>query len=546
MGTAWTITAEECCKRLETLKGERSNFDSQWQEIKNILYPDSGDFTTTRSQGEKLNLEIFDASPTLYLEHGASALETFLTPRTQRWSRLVASDPNLMKVAAVKEWFEDANDVLFKWRNNPRARFHSTLHEGHKSTLAYGNACQYVSQMKGGGTQYRPVHIGTAWFDTDESGWIDTLYYQFPLTARAAHQRWGDKIPRKIRDSLEAKPMEIFQFLHVVIPNDDYVPGKIDAQSRLFATAEIAIEAKEVMQRDGEFEMPYQWPRYTVNPAEKYGRGPGGLLLPDLKTLQAMERTFLRSGQKIADPPLLAANDGILGRGNKRIDLRSGRVTMGGLDNQGRPLVAPLVTGGRIDMTESMMDRRRQLIRSAFGVDYFELLVQDRTTMTATEVLERAREKGQLIAPVIGRQQSELLGPMIDREIKIALRSNKLGRMPQELIEAEGEYEIEYESDATRMQKASEALAFSRTFETLGVFFQANPSLLEKFKQTDAIDSVFEINGGSSKLIRTEQEFAKMQAIHAQQEAQAVQQQQAATGAKTLRDVGAAAKSMAA
>ena len=39
--------------------------------------------------------------------------------------------------------------------------------------------------------------------------------------------------------------------------------------------------------------------------------------------------------------------------------------------------------------------------------------------MTATEVLERAREKGALLAPTMGRQQSEALGPMIEREIDI-------------------------------------------------------------------------------------------------------------------------------
>ena len=37
--------------------------------------------------------------------------------------------------------------------------------------------------------------------------------------------------------------------------------------------------------------------------------------------------------------------------------------------------------------------------------------------MTATEVIERTNEKGILLAPTIGRQQSEYLGPMIEREL---------------------------------------------------------------------------------------------------------------------------------
>ncbi len=56
------------------------------------------------------------------------------------------------------------------------------------------------------------------------------------------------------------------------------------------------------------------WSRYTLNPSEINGRGPAMLVLPDIQTLQEMEKVFMRSGHKVADPPILAADDGV-GRG---------------------------------------------------------------------------------------------------------------------------------------------------------------------------------------------------------------------------------------
>jgi hypothetical protein len=50
--------------------------------------------------------------------------------------------------------------------------------------------------------------------------------------------------------------------------------------------------------------------------------------------------------------------------------------------------------------------------------------------MTATEVLERTREKGALLAPTTGRQQSKALGPMIEGELEILARAGALPELP--------------------------------------------------------------------------------------------------------------------
>lgn len=534
------MTGEQLVHQLASMKSRRANFDTQFQEVKDLLWPDGGDFTYQRSPGEKTNLEILDAHAVLYLEMGASVFETLLTPRTQRWHRLVADKPELMKIGRVKDWFEDATDQLFTFRNAHRARFASQIHEHWKSILAYGNANLFVRDLPTGGTSYRSTHIGQSWIDVDYDGVIDTIFYEYPLTARAACQRWKDKAPECAKNALSVDPATEHMYLHAVLPNPNYDAMKALPEHMAFVAYEVSLQDKRILERGGYHENPYMWSRYTVNSSEIYGRGAGMLVLPDIKTLQQMERTMLRTGQKVADPPLLAVDDGVLGRGDRKIRLGAGRITPGGLSPDGRPLIVPLNMPGRLDITYEMIQGRRDLIRRAFHVDFYELLVQDRVEMTATEVLQRSNEKGQLLAPVVGRQQSELLGPLIDREIKIAQRQRRLPPLPPELIEAQGEYKVEYESDATRMQKSAEVAAFSQTFANLLPFFEANPSALEVFKIDDAIRHVFEITGGRTSLTHTEDELKRMRQAQAEAEEERAALEALPGAAKGVRDLAEA------
>lgn len=540
-----SISAEGLIQRLSQLRGRRHNFDSQWQETKDLLWPDTTDFTQDRSPGSKTNTEIFDMDPAMSLERGAAVLETFLTPRTQQWHKLTPSNKDLAKIPRVKEFFEEATDALFRFRNAPRSRFYSQVHEGWKSLLQAGNSCLFVNELPTGGTGYRYTPIGATWIDVNHEGIVDTIFYEYKLSAKAACSRWKDKAPTCAVDAMASNPFTEHTYIHVVMPNDDYDAESVRPDRMAFAAFEVCVQTKEILEKSGYHELPYMWSRYTVNPAEVYGRGPAMLVLPDIKTLQEIEKTFLRSGQKVADPPLLVADDGKLGRGNRKVRLGAGKMTIGGVDpTTGRPLVMPLMTGARLDVTHEMQERRRMLIRSAFFLDIWEILAQDRVEMTATEFLGRMREKGQLLSPVVGRQQSELLGPMIEREIAIAQRQGKLPPLPPELVEAKGDYEIQYESDATRMQKAAEVEAFPRTFESLAPMFQQNPSLLALFKQEDAIRQTFETLGGSTRLLQSEAEFNEIKQAQAEAQQEAELAEQVPTMTRGVRDVAEAKRAM--
>ena len=58
--------------------------------------------------------------------------------------------------------------------------------------------------------------------------------------------------------------------------------------------------------------MPYIVSRYVTGPRETYGRSPAMTILPDIKMINEMSKTVIRAGQKVVDPPLLVADEGVM------------------------------------------------------------------------------------------------------------------------------------------------------------------------------------------------------------------------------------------
>jgi hypothetical protein len=187
-----------------------------------------------------------------------------------------------------------------------------------------------------------------------------------------------------------------------------------------------------------------------------------------------------------------------------------------------------------------MMDMEVAIIKDAFLVLLFQIMTET-PQMTATEVIERTNEKGILLAPTIGRQQSEYLGPLIERELDLMMQLGLLPPVPQELIDAKAEYEVEYTSPISRAMKAQEASGFIRTVESVKelVNITGDPSLLDTFNFDKAIPAIAEIQAVPESWMATAQEImAKRQnrakAQQTQQQIQALPAQAAMIKAQAV------------
>lgn len=507
------------------LQGRRGNWDSHWTEIAQRIYPMHANLFQNFSmgtQGDKRNQEVYDSTGIISLQRFGSILDSLLTPRNQYWHQMRADDDRIMRDKECRIWFEDTNRKLFEQRYKAQANFASQNQLQYKSLGAYGTGALLIDDLAGQkGLRYRNIHLGELYLQENHQGLIDRVCRHFTMTARQALQKFGDKTPACIKEAAEKSPERACFFVHFVIPNTDRDPVRKDYKGMEFSSYYISIEGREIVAEGGYRTFPYAISRYEQAPQESYGRSPAMDVLPSIKTLNEQKKTMLKQGHRVVDPVLLAHDDGVL----DAFSLEPGAINFGGVNKDGRMLVQQLPVGNVQAGHEFQMEEQA-LIKDTFLVSIFQILTEN-PEMTATEVLERTREKGILLAPTIGRQQSEYLGPLIDRELDIMARQGILLPQPQLLREAKGEYKIVWDSPITRTQKAERVSGALRTMEAFGQYasITQDPSILDTLNMDVAGPEIADAYGVPASWLNTPEDVAKIRQARAkaQQEQTAIQ-----------------------
>lgn len=511
--------AEDILKRVDKARGDRATWEAHWTEIAEYVLPAYSDMFLSRgviTPGEKKTDKVFDSTAQAALTRFRSVMESILTPRQQTWHRLKPSDPYLMKDRETQLWFEQANDILFRYRYAPSANYASQQSEVYASLGAFGTGCLFVDKLaKGKGLRYRTIFLGEVFFIENHQGIIDTVYRIFKMTSRQIHQKWGDKTPKKIMDELENKPDNEHEIVHCVYPNEERIAHRIDYKGMEFASIYLCKESKEILSEGGYDTMPYIVSRYVTLPGENYGRSPAMDVLPAIKTLNEEKKTVLKQGHRTVDPVLLAFDDGVL----DAFSMKPGALNYGGVSAEGRQLVHTLPTGN-LAIAKDMMDEERLVINDAFLITLFQILVET-PQMTATEVLERAREKSALLAPIMGRQQSEALGPMIERELDLLMEQRLLPEISDAMREAGADYKVEYESPLSRMQKAEASAGGLRMFQYAAEIAAQtqDPSSLDWFNVDAMIPALADAQAMPASWIRSQKEVDGIREGRQQQQA---------------------------
>ncbi len=512
--------AEELVRQFSTLAGLRGTWENHWDEIAKRIYPMHADLFQSRqnlqTQGDKRNKEILDSTAVLALGRFGAILDSLLTPRNSFWHQIKPSDKTLLRDKNTMDWFSQVNNILFEYRYAPKANFASQNQLQYKSLGAYGTGAMLIDSLAGEkGIRYRNVHLSELYLQENHQGVIDRVCRSFMMTARQAMQKFGDKCPDEIKTKVALFPESPFYFLHWVLPRNDRDPKRKDFKGMEYASYYISMQGRKLCGEGGYRTFPYAISRYEQAPQEAYGRSPAMDVLPAIKTLNKQKELVLKQGQLAVDPVILVHDDGIMDGAS----VESGTYISGAVSADGRPLLQSLPVGN-LNIGKELMDDERSTINDAFLVSLFQILIES-PEMSATEVMERAKEKGILLAPTIGRQQSEYLGPMIDRELDILSSfRDVLPPQPQFLKEAHGEYTLMYDSPITRTQKAEWASGAMRAVEMAMQIVQVtqDPSPLFNFNLDVMIPEIAEIQGTPSTWINSKEKIAQLKQAHAQQQ----------------------------
>lgn len=509
-------------KDWQYLFGLRGNWNSHWSEIAERIYPMHAylfqNFSQLTQQGDKRNFNVYDSTGIVALQRFGAIMDSLLTPRNQFWHQIRPDDDLLLRDKATTIWFQKVNDLLFAERYAPAANFASQNQLQYKSLGAYGTGALLIDDLAGTkGLRYRNIHLGELYLQENHQGVVDRVCRHFTMEARQAVQKFGASCPENISSIAEKFPARQFFFLHWVMPRTDRDPFRKDFKGMEFASYYISVEGSKLVAEGGYRTFPYSISRYEQAPNEAYGRSPAMDVLPAIKTLNEQKRAMLKQGHRTVDPVILAYDDGVI----DAFTLEAGAVNYGGVSKDGRPLVQTLPVGN-VQAGKELMDDERQLINDTFLVSLFQILVEGPTDQTATEVMERIKEKGILLAPTVGRQQSEYLGPMIDREIDILSRQGRLPPMPRLLASAKGKYKIVYDSPISRTQKAERVSGAMRTMEAFGQYAQMtqDPSILDLINMDVAGPQIADANGVPAAWMNTAEDVMKIRQMRQQQQQQ--------------------------
>jgi hypothetical protein len=514
------------------MASQRVNFEPTWQRIAELIDPDNALFTQKLGwQGARRDQQQFDSTGQLALERFASIMESVISPRTQQWHALEPSDDSLRRNPKVMAWCEDATRRLFRARYAPMAGFVSASSEHYRSLGAYGNGCTFIEDIPGRTLRYTAEFIGSMFAARDAWGMVNTVHREFTLTVAQARQKFGTLPPQFAKDRDDRE----FSFLHCVRPRKDRDPQRKDFRGWEFASYYICPERNTIVSEGGYRTMPYIYSMYSTAPGETYGRGPASKVLPTLNTINEQQKTILRAGQLAVRPPLLLPDEDVL----SNFSMRESALNFGAVDAMGQARVMPLNTGANIPIGLELVQDGRSVINDAFFVTLFQILVEN-PRMTATEALLRAQEKGELLGPPAGRQQTTYLGPTIERELDLLDQAGVLDDMPPELEEAGGMLRVQYTSPLDRFQRAQEGAGIMQTVEAIGLISQYDQSAMRVVNFERAARRMAEVSGAPSDILNTEDELAEMDAQQAQKDQMAMLLEAAPAAGRAAKDLAQA------
>lgn len=477
------MSADELIRRYESLKGDRAVWEDHWQQIAELVSPMRADFNIQRTAGEKRSSKIFDGTPGLAAENLASGLWGLVTNSANEWFEIQSEHEDINEDYASKVWLDIATQRMRGAFAAGGMRFYARAVDLYFDLVTLGTGIFFCEEEGASGRMFYSCRsLAECFIAEDDRETVDTVFRRFQWSARQAQKRWGDKVGKEVKAALEKnEPDRKFEFLHAVYPREDYDnrAGPVAERGKAFKSCYVDVEGKALLAEGGYYEFPYQVPRWSMKSGGVYGDSPAMLALPDTKMLNTMAKTSIVAAQKIADPPVLAADE-VTVRG---LRMTPGGTIYGGVDEQGRARYQPFQSGGDVGLTLEMMQQRREAVREAF---YYSLLIMvQQPNATATEFLMRNEEKMRLMGPHLGRLQMEFLDPLIDRQFNVMARAGAFPPPPPALAQYP-QLKIEYVSPLARAQKATDGAAIVRTLNSIAPLAAAKPEVWDNF-ETDKI-----------------------------------------------------------
>ena len=471
----------------------------------------------------------------------AAGMKSGLTSPSRPWFTLTLYDNGLAELENVKAWLTEVQDIM--QGAMLRTNLYDQLFDVYKEQGIFGTGALLIEEDDENIFNAQSLTVGSYAIGVDKRGKVNRFCRQFRRTVNQLAEEFGaDTLPQELQYRLKEKPNNTrYELRNLIEPSQEYLRDDMAGRFKYVSYWWLkGYTEPEFLRVGGYNEFPVMVPRWRVINDDLYGREqPGDTGYDDAVTLQLMEideRDALKKGIR---PPVMIPES--LTQGD--IDDRPGGVTKyyPAMDGA-QPAITPLY---QVQFDHrSVAEKRLELtahLEEIFYVNMFKMWTTDmRQGRTATEIQAREAEKMFMLGPLIERQMSELLEPMIARIYGILDRAGKFPMPPEELQDLE--IKVEYMSILANIQKQSAYAGIEQILTTAGMIAQLQgaagktPEVLDKIDGDEIIDQLADMYVIPAGIVLGDDAVAEKRAQRQQEEQQAAQQQQELAGFQAMSE----------
>ncbi len=523
-----------------SLEAQYTSWRTLHKDVAAYILPMQGNFLenepNSANNTNRMSEIINDAAVQDCLDFGAG-MQGGLCSAARPWFKWTMIDRDLAKFGPVRAWLDSVEKIMYRILSG--SNFYTTAKLVFSEQGGFGTSAMFIEDHLENTVLFKLMTAGEYRIAVGPDGFVDTLYRQFWMTAKAMEQKFGSgRLSTSAQAALSSSdPFKFFKILHAVEPRKDRDVNKIDAANKPFASTWIEPgEDQKTLAVSGYDEQPFVAPRFYNVSNSAYGMGPGIIVLGNAKQLQEMERTGLKSLHREVDPPLdiPAKYKGI-------VSLLPGAANYS--DEGGTNRIEPILKlNTNLEGLEYKIDKIERRIGRAMFKDLFQMIANADVSgreITATEILERKQEKMQLLSPAIEGQIHEFLDPCLSRVFSVAFRAGMLPPPPED-VEGQ-EMDVEYISILAQAQQLADAQNMQTYMLEVQRIMELDPnSAIAKTDFLEYLDHYGDVVGVPSKIIRSNEDAEKMIAQMQQAQQQAEQAEKVKMASESAKNMGSA------
>ena len=525
----------------EQLKNDRTVWDSHWDEVAQFVVPRKDNVYGQAVKGEKRGNQLFDTTAIKANDDLASALHGMLTNPSIIWFGLNTGEAKIDNDEKTREWLFNSTLKMIQVMN--QSNFQTEIHEVYLDLGSIGTASIRTEADPDTIVRYYSEPVYEVVLRENNRGIVDFVSREYEYDGRQVMQEFVNDMDAETKEfidkELQANPSKKFMIIQQV---SERSAAEMDGQvgNKAFPIGSIhVLKMNGAVLRESGFEVwPFATPRWSKINVETYGRSPAMKTLADIKMANSMKKVTIQGAQLAIAPPMQVPDNGFLAP----VQIKPFGVNYYRSGSKDR--IEPLFTGANPQLGEQLLDLVHNAIKGHYLMDKLATPQNDR--MTATEILQRRDEQLRFLGPQLGRMDTELLKPLIDRTFHLCNKAGIFDEMPEvlaEFVQSKGDsfdLAIEYRSTIAQAQLITQSENTVRAINSTAFVVGSQPEVMDLIDGDRLLKKNFKIYNVDPEILRSDADVAKIRESRAKAQQEAAEREAASQDSQTIKTLGEA------